>query len=60
MRLDNHLKRNEDNKLTREQKEAKMRRKHERDLMNNECRVALFRIDKLTQPHLKFKIDMNA
>ena len=46
-RLNDHLKRNEDNKLTREQKEAKMKRKHERDLQD-ECRVALFRIEDLT------------
>lgn len=37
-----------------------MKRKHERDITNNEVRVALFKIDKLTEPHLKFKIDMNA
>ncbi len=60
MRLDEHLKRNESNKLTRDQKEAKMKRKHERDVQNNECRVALFRVESLAQPHLKLKIDMNA
>lgn len=59
-RLEAHLKRNEDNKLTREQREAKMRRKHERDLVNNECRIAVFKVDTLKQPHLKFKVDMNA
>ncbi len=31
-REDDHIKRNEANKLTRDQKEAKMKRKHERDL----------------------------
>jgi U4/U6 small nuclear ribonucleoprotein PRP3 len=59
-RLEAHLKRNEDNKLTREQREAKMRRKHERDIVNNECRIAVFKVDTLKQPHLKFKVDMNA
>jgi U4/U6 small nuclear ribonucleoprotein PRP3 len=37
-----------------------MRRKHERDLVNNECRIAVFKVDTLKQPHLKFKVDMNA
>ena len=32
-RLEDHLKRNEDNKLTRDQREAKMKRKHERDIL---------------------------
>ena len=31
-RLEDHLKRNADNKLTREQREAKMKRRHERDI----------------------------
>lgn len=31
-RLEDHLKRNESNKLTRDQREAKMKRKHERDI----------------------------
>ena len=37
-----------------------MKRKHERDILNNECRVALFRVNKLDQPHIKFKVDLNA
>ena len=59
-RLEDHLKRNESNKLTRDQREAKMKRKHERDMLQNECRIAVFKIEDLTQPHLKFKVDMNA
>lgn len=47
MRLEDHLKRNESNKLTRDQKESKMKRKHERDVANNECRAALFRVESL-------------
>jgi len=59
-RQEEHLKRNESNMLTSAQKEAKMKRKHDRDIQNNECRVALFKVDKLAEPHLKFKVDMNA
>jgi U4/U6 small nuclear ribonucleoprotein PRP3 len=59
-RLEDHLKRNEHNKLTRDQREAKMKRKHERDIVNNECRIAVFKVESLTQPHLKFKVDKNA
>ena len=59
-RQEEHLKRNESNKLTRDQKESKMKRKHERDIQNNECRVALFKVNKLDQPHIKFKVDLNA
>lgn len=59
-RLEDHLHRNELNKLTRDQREAKMRRKHERDIVNNECRIAVFKVSNLTQPHLKFKVDKNA
>eukprot|EP00347_Sterkiella_histriomuscorum_P009929 403339332 len=47
-RLEQHLKKNEDNKLTRDQKEAKMKRKHERDITDQ------------LNPLLKFKVDMNA
>lgn len=42
-RIQDHLNRNEERKLTRDQKEAKMKRKHENDLAN-ECRVAVFKI----------------
>jgi U4/U6 small nuclear ribonucleoprotein PRP3 len=60
-RLEDHLKRNEDHKLTREQRQAKMKRKHERDIQNNECRIAVFKVENnICQPHLKFKVDMNA
>ena len=44
-RLDDHLKRNEHNKLTRDQRQAKMKRKHERDIQNNECRIAVFKVE---------------
>ena len=33
-RQNDHLARNEANKLTRDQKESKMKRKHERDMQN--------------------------
>ena len=46
--------------MTRDQREAKMRRKHERDIVNNECRIDVFKVSNLTQPHLKFKVDKNA
>ena len=59
-RQEEHLRRNEANKLTGAQKEAKMKRKHERDVQNNECRAALFKVDRLGEPHLRFKVDMNA
>jgi len=42
-RLQDHLNRNEEKKLTPAQKEVKMKRKHERDL-DKECVMALFRI----------------
>ena len=54
-RLTDHLKRNEDNKLTREQREAKMKRKHERDL-EKECKVALFKIYGCITGKNKFKV----
>jgi hypothetical protein len=38
-----------------------MRRKHERDIVNNECRIAVFKVeDAINKPHLKFKVDKNA
>ena len=38
-----------------------MKRKHERDIQNNECRIAVFKVENnITSPHLKFKVDMNA
>lgn len=38
-----------------------MKRKHERDIVNNECRIAVFKVENnINQPHLKFKVDMNA
>ena len=41
--MQDHLNRNEANKLTRDGREAKMKRKHERDL-SSECRVAVFKV----------------
>lgn len=59
-RQEDHLMRNERNKLTRDKKEAKMKRKHDRDIQN-ECRIALFKIDRSLQvPQHKFKVDKNA
>lgn len=37
-----------------------MKRKHERDITQNECRLAVFKVEKLTEAKLKFKIEMNA
>ena len=36
-----------------------MKRKHDRDLQN-ECRIALFKVKNLSFPQHKFKVDMNA
>lgn len=59
-RLQDHLDRNEENKLTPAQKEAKMRRKHDRDL-DKECIMAVFRVHGVPlQAQLKFKVTMNA
>jgi len=59
-RLQDHLNRNEEKKLTPAQKEAKMKRKHERDL-EKDCQMALFRIFGVPlQAQLKFKVTMNA
>mmetsp|Transcript_28244 Transcript_28244/g.37697 ORF Transcript_28244/g.37697 Transcript_28244/m.37697 type:complete len:86 (+) Transcript_28244:1005-1262(+) len=45
-RIQDHLNRNEEGKLTREQKEAKTKRAHERDCAK-ECRVAVFKVSKV-------------
>ena len=59
-RIQDHLNRNEERKLTREEKEAKMKRRHDRDLAK-ECRVAVFKVSRVAlQSQLKFKVDMNA
>lgn len=59
-RVTDHEKRNEANKLTSEQREEKMKRKHERDL-TKECREAVFKIHGVPlEGQLKFKVDMNA
>lgn len=59
-RIQDHLNRNEEKKLTRDQKEAKMKRRHDRDLAK-ECRVAVFKVQKVPLvAQLKFKVDMNA
>ena len=59
-RLEEHLRRNEEGKLGREEREAKMRRRHEKDLVEGGGRVAVFKVEKMTEPHLKFKVNMNA
>ena len=56
--MQQHLDRNEANKLTSQQKEVKMRKKHERDL-EKESVMLVFKIGQIT-PQQKFKIDMNA
>ena len=43
-RLEDHLERNEERKLTSAGREQKMQRKHAADLQK-ECRQALFRVD---------------
>ena len=59
-RVDDHEKRNEAGKLTSDQKEAKMKKKHERDF-EREARVAVFKITKKNlHSQNKFKVDMNA
>lgn len=50
---------NEANKLTKEQRHEKIRRKFERDI-KKECRACLFKIDNLPNKRIKFKIDKNA
>ncbi len=54
------MERNEANKLTSDQKEDKMKRKHKRDLENGGCKVALFKVANLTKGAHKFKVKMNA
>ncbi|EGR27825.1 u4 u6 small nuclear, putative [Ichthyophthirius multifiliis] len=58
-RLQAHLKRNQQRQLTKEQKADKFLRKLKRD-SGIECRVALFRIESLTDRVHKFKVDINA
>lgn len=59
-RVTDHLDRNEANKLTSEQRELKMKRKHERDL-DRENVMLVFKINtRELSAQNKFKIDMNA
>ena len=58
-RLKNHLARNEGKKLTREMKAEKILRKLKRDSAI-ECRVAVFRIEDLSNRSHRFKVDKNA
>lgn len=58
-RLQEHMRRNEERKLTKEQKADKFLRKLKRDSAI-ECRVALFRIESLADRVHKFKVDINA
>jgi U4/U6 small nuclear ribonucleoprotein PRP3 len=59
-RVQDHLNRNEAGKLTREQKEEKMKRKANRDY-DKDAKIALFKIAKVAlQAQLKFKVTMNA
>lgn len=58
-RLANHLEQNSSRKLTRTQKKEKAIRKLKRDSAK-ECRRAVFRVGKLTDPANVFKVNMNA
>ena len=58
-RLKNHLARNEGKKLTREMKKEKTMRKLKRDSAI-ECRVAVFRVEDLSNRSHRFKVDKNA
>ncbi|KAL4487124.1 hypothetical protein ABPG72_001576 [Tetrahymena utriculariae] len=58
-RLQEHLRRNQERQLTKEQKAEKFLRKLKRDSAI-ECRVALFRIENLQDRVHKFKVDINA
>jgi len=58
--VNEHLAKNEAGKLTRDQKEAKMKRKHDRDL-SKECRMCVYRVQNVfLVDKLRFKVDMNA
>jgi U4/U6 small nuclear ribonucleoprotein PRP3 len=59
-RVNAHLQRNESGKLNKDQREAKMKRKHDRDTAN-ECQLCVFRVSNVAlQSQLRFKVDMNA
>ncbi len=58
-RLKGHLERNAERKLTKEQKAEKMMKKLKRDSAT-ECRVAVFRIEDLSNRIHKYRIDKNA
>jgi U4/U6 small nuclear ribonucleoprotein PRP3 len=54
-----HIKHNEMNKLTDEQRREKKRKKLEENTAGS-VQVAVFRVDDLSHPQRKFKVDMNA
>lgn len=58
-RLKEHLQRNEERKLTKDQKTEKFMKKIKRD-SSIECRLAVFRIESLRDRVHKFKVDINA
>ena len=58
-RKQQHLKHNEDRKISKEKRSDKEKKKVHKSI-NEECGVMLFRIDHLRSPQLKFKIDKNA
>ncbi len=58
-RLRQHLKRNSERKLTREQKIEKLTQKYLKD-SKKQCRVALFRLEHLKNRKHKYKVDINA
>eukprot|EP01017_Pseudomicrothorax_dubius_P042516 TRINITY_DN694_c0_g1_i2.p1 TRINITY_DN694_c0_g1~~TRINITY_DN694_c0_g1_i2.p1 ORF type:complete len:388 (+),score=106.40 TRINITY_DN694_c0_g1_i2:69-1166(+) len=58
-RLKAHLERNAQRSLTKEQRAEKLMRKLKRD-SSVECRVAVFRIERLTDRAIRFKVDKNA
>jgi Protein of unknown function (DUF1115). len=58
-RLQAHLERNAKRKLTKEQRAEKFMRKLRRDSAL-ECRVAIFRVEDLSNGAHRFKVNMNA
>ena len=58
-RQEEHLKHNEDRKVTGAAKDAKMKRRNYRD-MEKGCHVAVFKVTDFSSKQIKFKVDMNA
>ena len=58
-RLTNHEMRNQAQKLTREERREKKRRKMHEDT-STQVHVCLFRVADLSEPRLRFKVDVNA